>query len=133
MPMRDALRQFKADIFQALAHPTRIAIVEILCEGEQSAGSLVEKLEIEPANASQHLAVLRSRQIVESRREGNQVIYSLRDPLLGEVLEVMRRYFQAHLAEATALLRDLHPETGAEAKPASATRAKGMGERDELQ
>jgi DNA-binding transcriptional ArsR family regulator len=110
MPMRETLRRFKADIFQALAHPTRIAIVEILCEGEQSAGALVEQLGVEPANASQHLAVLRSRQIVESRRDGNQVIYSLRDPLLGEVLETMRRYFQAHLAEATAMLQDMDAE-----------------------
>ena len=71
--MQDALRRFKADFFQALAHPTRIAIVEQLRGGELSAGSLIERLGIEQANASQHFAVLRAKNIVVSRKTGNQV------------------------------------------------------------
>ena len=54
MKMADALRQFKSEIFQGLANPTRIAIVELLRDGEQSAGKLIKKLGIEQANASQH-------------------------------------------------------------------------------
>src|SRR5271166_1676454 len=93
------LRRFKAEFFQALAHPTRIAIVELLRDGELSAGALIERLGVEQANASQHLAVLRSRHIVVNRKAGNQVFYSVRDPLIFEVLDVMKRYFHAHLAE----------------------------------
>mgnify|MGYP001551787592 CR=1 FL=1 len=107
MPDSDALRNFKAEIFQALAHPTRIAIVESLRVRELSAGKLIELLELEQANASQHLAVLRSRQIVTARKEGNQVFYSLRDPALGDVLDIMRRYFKSHLAGARAALNEL--------------------------
>jgi DNA-binding transcriptional ArsR family regulator len=103
--MRNALRQFKADFFQALAHPTRIAIVEQLRGGELSAGAVIEKLGIEQANASQHLAVLRSKNILISRKAGNQVFYSVRDPLIIEVLDVMRRYFHAHLSEVMATLK----------------------------
>ena len=55
--MPDTLRQFKASIFQALAHPTRIAIIEVLRDGELSAGTIIERLAIEQANASQHLAI----------------------------------------------------------------------------
>ncbi len=51
MPDLDALRRFKADIFQALAHPTRISMVEALREGELSAGKLIQLLELEQANA----------------------------------------------------------------------------------
>jgi DNA-binding transcriptional ArsR family regulator len=105
--MPDTLRQFKASIFQALAHPTRIAIIEILRDGELSAGSIIERLAIEQANASQHLSILRARQIVSSRKEGNQVFYSVRDPLLIEVLDVMRRYFQAHVEEAMSMLKQI--------------------------
>ena len=108
--MQDALRRFKADIFQALAHPTRIAIVELLRDGELPAGRILEQLGVEQANASQHLAVLRNKQIVANRKEGNQVFYSLRDPLLTEVLDIMRRYFQAHLAEALAMLEQIDRE-----------------------
>jgi len=108
--LHDALRRFKAGIFQALAHPTRIAIVELLCEGELHAGVFSEKLGLEPANVSQHLAILRSKQIVDSRKEGNQVYYSLRDPMLNEVLDIMRRYFQAHLYEALSMLEEMGQE-----------------------
>lgn len=111
--MQDALRRFKADLFQALAHPTRIAIVELLRDdGELAAGTIIERLGLEQANASQHLAVLRTKQIVVNRKEGNQVFYQLRDPLLGEVLDVMRRYFQAHLSEALSLLKEIDDEKG---------------------
>ena len=105
--MPDTLRQFKASIFQALAHPTRIAIVEVLRDGELPAGAIIERLGLEQANASQHLSILRAKQIVSSRKEGNQVFYSVRDPLLIEVLDVMRRYFQAHIEEAMAILKEI--------------------------
>ena len=104
--MPETLRQFKASIFQALAHPTRIAIIEVLRDAELSAGSIIERLALEQANASQHLSILRGRQIVSSRKEGNQVFYSLRDPLLNELMDIMRRYFQSHMEEAVAMLRE---------------------------
>ncbi len=105
--MPDVLREFKASVFQALAHPTRIAIVEVLRDGELPAGTIIEKLELEQANASQHLAVLRAKHIVVGRREGNQVFYTVRDPLLIEVLDVMRRYFQAHVEESMSVLKEI--------------------------
>ena len=108
--MRQELRQFKAEIFQALAHPTRIAIVETLRNGEMSAGQLIDKLGLEQANASQHLGVLRSKQIVVSRKEGNQVFYSLRDPVLIEVLDILRRYFYSQLSQTTAMLKEIQME-----------------------
>jgi DNA-binding transcriptional ArsR family regulator len=108
--MPDVLRRFKADVFQALAHPTRIAIVELLRDGPLSAGKLIEQLGIEQANASQHLSVLRSRQIVINRKQGNQVFYSLRDPMLTEVLDVMRRYFKAHINGTLAALGEMEKE-----------------------
>ncbi len=62
--MSQELRRFKAEIFKALAHPTPIAIVEALRDGETSAGQLIGQSGLEQANASQHLAVLRGKQIV---------------------------------------------------------------------
>ena len=103
--MGESLRQFKSEIFQALANPTRIAIVEALRDGEMSAGKLIEKLGLEQANASQHLAILRNKQIVVNRKAGNQVFYTVRDPLIAQVLDVMKAYFQGHLASSVATLR----------------------------
>jgi ArsR family transcriptional regulator len=103
--MLDSMRQFKAGIFQALSHPTRVALVEHLREGESTVRTLCEKVGIEQANASQHLAVLRNRYIVETRKVGNQIYYRLRDPRLGQVLDTMREYFLAHMHEAMELLK----------------------------
>src|SRR5580658_4108746 len=105
--MQDALRLFKANIFQALSHPTRIAIVEVLRDGELPAGVIIDRLGLEQANASQHFSVLRAKNVLTSRKEGNQVFYSVRDPLLIEVLDILRRYFQSHIEEAMAMLTQL--------------------------
>ena len=105
--MPDTLRRFKADIFQALAHPTRIAIIELLSGGELSAGELMKKLGMEQANVSQHLAVLRAKQLVVNRKMGNQVFYSVRDPIIIKVLALMRRYFEKHLKEALEMLEEM--------------------------
>jgi ArsR family transcriptional regulator len=108
--MTDALRQFKSEIFQGLANPTRIAMVELLREGELPAGKLIEKLGIEQANASQHLAVLRAKRIVVSRKVGNQVYYSIRDRALIEVLDILRRYFYTQLDTTVNMLKEVAKE-----------------------
>jgi ArsR family transcriptional regulator len=109
--MPDSLRRFKAGVFQALAHPTRIAIVEMLRdEKEVPVSKIYERLGLEQANASQHLAVLRSKQIAVGRKHGNQVFYSLRDPILGKILDLMRQYFQAHLSESLEMLKNMEPD-----------------------
>lgn len=105
--MGDDLRQFKSEIFQALANPTRIAIVEALRDGEMSAGQLIEKLGIEQANASQHLSILRAKQVVVNRKAGNQVFYSIRDPALIEVLDILRRYFYSQLSRTVTMLDEV--------------------------
>src|SRR5260370_8605901 len=105
--MPDSLRRFKADIFQALAHPTRIAIIELLEERELSAGELIAKLGMEQANISQHLAVLRAKQLVVNRKAGNQVFYSVGNPIINKVLALIRPYFQHHLKDASDLLDEM--------------------------
>lgn len=111
--MQEALRTYKASIFQALGHPTRIAILEVLRDRELSARAIQEKLGIEQANLSQHLAILRSRQIVLNRKNGNQVFYSIRNPVLVEVLDIMRLYCQTSLTEAIQMLGEAESEASA--------------------
>ncbi len=105
--LMDNVRLLKAGIFQALGHPTRLAILEALEGRELTVTAITNELEAHQANISQHLAVLRSRRLVSARKEGNQVFYTVRDPLLLRVLETMRRYSRAHLAEDEALLKEL--------------------------
>jgi DNA-binding transcriptional ArsR family regulator len=103
----DALRQFKAGIFKVLAHPTRIHIIETLRFAELSVGAILEQVKVEPANLSQHLAVLRQSHLVTTRKDANQVLYSLRDPLLLDVLDAMRQYFQKHFEDSIEMLKQM--------------------------
>ncbi len=108
--MLESMRRFKAGVFQALAHPTRVAIVEFLQQGELSVSQLCAKVGVEQANASQHLAILRNKQIVQARKAGNQTFYRLRDPAFGKVLAALREYFLAHVAELLELLQQEQAE-----------------------
>ena len=107
-----SLRTFKAQVFQALANPTRIAIVDALRDGELSAGALLTQLGVEQSNLSQHLAVLRAKHIVASRKTGNQVYYALRDPVLTQVLDLLKQYFYAHLNDTLTMLGEMDSEEG---------------------
>jgi len=107
--MHSPLRAFKADVFQALAHPTRIAIVDALRLGEEGAGSLLAQLPVGQANLSQHLAILRAKRIVVSRKVGNQVYYSIRHPVLVDVLDLLKEYFNVHLKEIVGMLGESRP------------------------
>jgi DNA-binding transcriptional ArsR family regulator len=108
--MSIALRRLKAELLQAIAHPTRIAIVEELRLGEATAGKLISKLNLDQANASQHLAILKNRQIVTHRREGSTVLYSLRDPAMGEVLDLLKAMCKRRLEDTVNLLEGLGEE-----------------------
>ena len=107
----DELQTFKARFFKALAHPTRIRILEILVQGGHTVYELQEALTLEQATVSQQLAVLRNQGIVSAEKEGLSVRYSLRDALVGELLEVARRIFNNHLVNTRELLRELQRET----------------------
>ncbi|HVV00712.1 MAG TPA: metalloregulator ArsR/SmtB family transcription factor [Verrucomicrobiae bacterium] len=102
-----ALRKFKAGIFRILAHPTRIHVIEILREGELSVGSMLRQVQVGPANLSQHLSVLRQGHLVVTRKAGNQVLYSLRDPLLADALDAMRKYFQKYFEDSIQMLKQM--------------------------
>jgi len=103
-------RQFKASIFQALAHPTRLQILEALRGGELSVNEILAGIERGQANISQHLTTLRLRGLVVNRKVGNQVFYSVRDRVLFKVLDLMREYSRTHLKEHMSLLRRLRSD-----------------------
>ena len=105
------LQTFKAQFFRALAHPIRIKILEILVRGGRTVQELQEALTLDQPIVSQQLAVLRNQNIVTAQKEGLSVRYTLRDPLIGELLEVARRIFNNHLVNTRGMLRELQRET----------------------
>jgi ArsR family transcriptional regulator len=105
------LRLFKAQFFRALAHPTRIRMLEILVREVRTVQELQEELALDQPIVSQQLAVLRNQGIVSARKEGLSVRYALRDPLVGALLDVARRIFGNRLGNSTGLLRELRRES----------------------
>jgi len=104
------LQQFKADFFKALAHPLRIQILEVLAEGDRSVNEIQSQLGSEGSAVSQQLTVLRAKNIVYGTKDGNRVIYSLRDPMIIELLEVAKQIFNNHLVNAITLLDQMKEE-----------------------
>ena len=101
------ISQFKAEFFKALAHPHRIRILDALRAGELGVNELSAQLKLEQSNLSQQLAVLRSRNIVVGRKEGNNVYYSVRDPEIFGLLDVAKTIFNNHLIDIQNLLSQL--------------------------
>jgi len=110
--MPERLQEFKAEFFKALAHPTRIRILERLRDGEGTVGDLQRALGLDQSVVSQQLAVLRRQGIVQTEKQGATVRYGVRDATLFELLEVARRIFNNHLTMSQALLRELRAEVG---------------------
>jgi ArsR family transcriptional regulator len=100
----------KSDLFRALAHPTRIRILEQLVAGERTVQDLQELLDLDQPIVSQHLAALRTKNVVTVRRERTQAYYSLRSPLIGELLRVSREFLSQHLSDSQSMLRELQKE-----------------------
>ncbi|MCX6064776.1 MAG: metalloregulator ArsR/SmtB family transcription factor [Chloroflexi bacterium] len=125
--MQDPLRNFKAEFFKALSHPARIKILEILRTDELSVTELQDHLGIEASSVSQHLSVLRHKNIVESRKAGTTVYYRVRDPEILELLDVARRIFTNHLINNRSTLEQLEEEND---QVNNAKRAALVGEMD---
>lgn len=95
--MTAPLQQFKADLFRCLAHPIRIRILELLRGGERTVGELQASLELDSSSVSQQLAVLRARDVVETRKSGTSVYYRPRDPRIYRILDAAREIFESHV------------------------------------
>ncbi len=101
------ISQFKAEFFKALAHPLRIRILDELRKGEAGVNDLCARLEVEQSNLSQQLAILRNRNILATRKDGQNVYYSVRYPELFDLLDVAKRIFNNHLIDVKDLLSQL--------------------------
>lgn len=76
-----------SDVFHAIAHPARRAILVTLKEGERSAGDLAAPFEMTFPAISQHLRVLEEAELVRVRRDGRQRFYRLEPAPLREVVD----------------------------------------------
>ncbi len=102
------------DVFEAVAEPNRRILLDVLAEGERTAGELVAALpDLTQPTVSRHLRVLREVGLVEVRPQAQRRIYALRaDGLVAidDWIERYRRYWTGHLDALERHLRDRHGE-----------------------
>ena len=101
--MFDKISQNKAEIFKALAHPTRLNILESLRGGERCVCEIIEEVNIEQSNVSQHLAVLKKLDILSSRKDGLRVIYKVKHNEVFQVLNLLDSLISNQMEENMAL------------------------------
>ncbi len=94
-----------AQICQALGNAKRLEILDALRHGERSVGGLTAVLSVRKANVSQHLAVLRAKGIVVTRRDGQIVYYRLASPKVARACDLMREVLLEHLEQRGRLAR----------------------------
>ncbi len=123
------IAQLKAELFKAIAHPVRVRVLEVLVGGERPVGELAETLGIEMSHLSQQLGILRRGGVLVTRRSGNTIYYSLRDPRMSQLLAVARQMLVTTLEDSQQLLANLQAEdidaelaTPGPAGPASTSR-----------
>lgn len=103
--------QVKAEFFKTLAHPARIRVLELLRDGDRTVGELIPEVGIEASHLSQQLGIMRRANLVQSRKDGATVVYSVSNPMIFELLDVAKRILTSSLAETRDLLAELESTT----------------------
>lgn len=80
-----------ASKLRAIAHPMRIAVIDLLHERELSVTEIYERLSIEQASASHHLNILKTKGVLASKRRGKKIFYSLKNQTLTEIIDCINR------------------------------------------
>ncbi|MEO8695563.1 MAG: metalloregulator ArsR/SmtB family transcription factor [Acidimicrobiales bacterium] len=103
--LRVELEELTASMCRALNDPKRLMILYALGNQRRSVGDLCELLELTQTNVSQHLAVLRDRGLVDSTRDANRIIYTLRDQRVLKAIDLLRNVMNDEVARRHALGR----------------------------
>lgn len=105
-----------ARVAKALAHPSRLDLIEALAQGERSVDALAKACDMPVSNASHHLQILRDSGVLVSRKDGLQVFYALADDEVTHIVASIRRVAERQLAEVERIVREnfkrrdaLHP------------------------
>jgi DNA-binding transcriptional ArsR family regulator len=101
--LRQELEELTASVCKALNDPKRLAILYALSEASHSVTDLCELLEVSQSNISQHLTMLRDRGLVDTQRDGNRVIYALRDRRVVDAIDLLRSVMNDEVARRHAL------------------------------
>ncbi|MDP2953561.1 MAG: metalloregulator ArsR/SmtB family transcription factor [Chloroflexota bacterium] len=102
--MEDQIYSYHAEMCKVFSHPKRLELIDLLRNKEMGVTELSEKLGLASANLSQHLAMMRERHILASRKEGNQVYYRIANPKLLQAFDLLRDILFEQIRQDAALI-----------------------------
>jgi ArsR family transcriptional regulator len=94
-----------AELCKTLANPTRLEILNLLRDGEKSVSELTTLTGLRQATISQHLAVLRQRRVVSTRKDGVNIFYKIANPKIIEAYDIIREVLFEQLVEMEKLVK----------------------------
>lgn len=97
----------QSEYLKALAHPTRLRILQLLSEGELCVCELIPQLNLDQALVSRHLAVLRAANVVRAEKRGNMVFYRLANERFREIPAILESILADEIAEMQQSLRKM--------------------------
>lgn len=103
--MEDALYTYHAEMCSVFSHPKRLELIDLLRDGETSVGDLSQRLGMASANLSQHLAMMKERRILTSRKEGNAVYYRVANPKLFKAFDLLREILFEQIRQDATLIQ----------------------------
>ena len=95
--------ELQAEVSKTLAHPVRLAILHTLRDGEKTVNDLAEIVGVHQSNLSQHLALMRQRQILKTRKQGANIYYSVSNPDINKACDMVRAVLLEQLRQKQEL------------------------------
>src|SRR4030066_2080076 len=97
--------EIQAEISKTMAHPLRLAILHCLKNGEKTVNELTETIGASQSNISQHLALMRQRQIVKTRKAGSNIYYRVANPKISQACDMVREVLLEQLSQKQEIAR----------------------------
>jgi|SRR5665648_36657 len=105
--MKTLVLSKKSNLFKAISHPSRVQILEYLSSGERCVCDIISELGLEQSNVSQHLAVLRRENLIESRKQGLRVMYRIKHLEILALLQKAQEIISSELDSNLRLIRGM--------------------------
>lgn len=103
--MEDQIYAYHAEMCKVLSHPKRLELINVLRDKEMRVGELSQRLGLTIGNLSQHLAMMRERRMLVSRKEGNVVYYRIANPRLLDAFDLLREILFEQIRQDAVLIR----------------------------
>jgi len=103
----DIVIKLTAELLKTLGHPVRIKILHMLSQGELCVCNMIEEIDIEQSNLSQHLGILKKQGMIDSRKDGQRVIYWIAYPSIINLLKAAEQTLSEQIGRSQSLLKFL--------------------------